>query len=611
LSRETVQEWASQYGLKVAIIGALSYYLLRTVRRPLVFSTLKDEPARYVPINPLTPQNFSGRSLRILSYLTNTRIGDWFINPMVLKVLGITRFRTLNLNEYQATFYPVTVNERLAITKPQRNGEYQKGRVALDCALATDIESNGFKMKTCKYFTDGYKSGSFTPRDIAEQILKIIESKNDELKAICDFNRELVLSQADQSSQRWKSGNQLSELDGVPAVVKDHIDVKGLTARNGLSFQNDIKKNDSLIVQRMKSAGIMIIGVSHMTQMGMAVFGNNPSEHHGTCRNPVNPNHYPGASSSGTAAAITSGMVPFGIGTDGGGSIRMPSSQCGIVGLKPTFARCPTHGNLKGGCRGTVSHCGPMAGNAVDLSLLYSIIAGPTSDDPYSMLQPAVSIPQFTNEKLNFKIGVDWQWAEQADPDVFTNFKDSILKLESLGCEIKEIQVRNIPETNTGHLIAISGEGAESAREFIHTGRNLSPENFTILNAALSSLTAADYLLSAKLRTKVMADLEQLFSEVDILATPSCGNTAEPILASDEMNGTWKLRSTLMQMLYVKLANFTGIPAISVPSGYDNNGLPTGIMLHGKWYDEEKLIKTSFHLEKLFERQKPQVFYNY
>ena len=125
-SRETVQEWTSQYGIKVAIIGALSYYLLRTVRRPLVFSTLKgnfnqgftditvcsvapirvlDEPARYVPINPLTPQNFSGRSLRILSYLTNTRIGDWFINPMVLKVLGITRFRTLNLNEYQGSFY--------------------------------------------------------------------------------------------------------------------------------------------------------------------------------------------------------------------------------------------------------------------------------------------------------------------------------------------------------------------------------------------------------------------------------------------------------------------------------------------------------------------------
>jgi len=91
-----------------------------------------------------------------------------------------------------------------------------------------------------------------------------------------------------------------------------------------------------------------------MTQMGMAVFGNNPSEYHGTCRNPVNPNHYPGASSSGTAAAITSGMVPFGIGTDGGGSIRMPSSQCGIVGLKPTFARCPTHGKLKGGCRGNL-----------------------------------------------------------------------------------------------------------------------------------------------------------------------------------------------------------------------------------------------------------------
>ena len=91
--------------------------------------------------------------------------------------------------------------------------------------------------------------------------------------------------------------------------------------------------------------------------------------------------------------------------------------------------------------------------------------------------------------------------------DVFTNFKDSILKLESLGCEIKEIQVKNIPEANTGHLIAISGEGGESAREFIHMRRNLSPENFTILNAAVSSITAADYLLAAKLRTKLMSDL--------------------------------------------------------------------------------------------------------
>ena len=173
----------------------------------------------------------------------------------------------------------------------------------------------------------------------------------------------------------------------------------------------------------MKEAGIVIIGITHMTQMGMAVFGNNPSKLHGTCRNPVNPNYYPGASSSGTAAAICSGLVPFGLGTDGGGSIRMPSSQCGIVGLKPTFSRVPTHGFLRGGPKGTVSHAGPLASNSVDLALLYSIIAGPDKYDPYSMVQSPVMLPSNMKDVKRIKIGVDWKWAKQADAAVYQNFK--------------------------------------------------------------------------------------------------------------------------------------------------------------------------------------------
>jgi Asp-tRNA(Asn)/Glu-tRNA(Gln) amidotransferase A subunit family amidase len=226
-----------------------------------------------------------------------------------------------------------------------------------------------------------------------------------------------------------------------------------------LSEKDSIKDFDTVLIQRVKAAGLVIIGISHMTQMGMSVFGNNPSTTHGTCKNPMNPAYYPGASSSGTAAAICSGLVPFGIGTDGGGSIRMPSSQCGIVGLKPTFGRCPSHGRVKGACQGTVSHVGPMAATSNDLAILYQIMAGPHEDDPYSALQPKVSIPAaFTPSQAlsGLKIGVDWLWAKQANSDVYEKFRRSIDHLKEMGAEICQVNVTLIPETNTAHIIAIT-----------------------------------------------------------------------------------------------------------------------------------------------------------
>ena len=205
-----------------------------------------------------------------------------------------------------------------------------------DYALHATTNSAGFQVRDVKYYTDGYTSGRFTPLDIAQKILNLLDEKNHELNSFCDYRRELVLAAAKESTERWKAGKTLSKVDGVPAAVKDQLATVGHTRKNGLDLEDKdtMKDFDTVLVHRLRKAGILIIGISHMTQMGMAVFGNNPSKAHGTCKNPMNPDYYPGASSSGTAAAICSGIVPWGIGTDGGGSIRMPSSQCGIVGIK-------------------------------------------------------------------------------------------------------------------------------------------------------------------------------------------------------------------------------------------------------------------------------------
>jgi Asp-tRNA(Asn)/Glu-tRNA(Gln) amidotransferase A subunit family amidase len=123
------------------------------------------------------------------------------------------------------------------------------------------------------------------------------------MRALCDWRPEYILQQAAESHDRYLAGKPLSDLDGTFAVVKDHVAVKGLTSRYGLSFHNKIQDEDQILITRMKNAGIIIVGISHMTQLGMSVFGSNPSKLHGTCKNPVNTKYYPGASSSGTAGA--------------------------------------------------------------------------------------------------------------------------------------------------------------------------------------------------------------------------------------------------------------------------------------------------------------------
>jgi len=610
---DQICQFLSDHGKASLAALAVTVYILKKERTHKSFKSLQDAPPSYPGLHPAMPTNFSGNLLRSVAYLANTKIGDWFINPFVLKVLGIDKFRSVHLEEISATFYPVIVDDRINLSYSELQN--RPDLPDLSHVLNAPTNEDGFVVRDVKFYTDGYKAGKFTPLDIAERILAILDEKNDELNAFCDYRREYVLKAAQESTDRWKAGKQLSIVDGVPIAVKDQLAVIGHTRKNGLDMEekDSIKDYDTVMIQRVRAAGLVIIGISHMTQMGMAVFGNNPSKTHKTCKNPMNPAYYPGASSSGTAASICSGLVPFGIGTDGGGSIRMPSSQCGIVGLKPTFGRCPSHGRVKGAVQGTVSHAGPMAATSNDLAILYTILAGPHHDDPYSVLQPKVTIPAaFTpgSPLTGLKIGVDWLWAKQANSDVYEGFRRSIDYLKEMGAEICQVNVSLIPETNTGHLIAISAEGGEAAKKMIHNGETLSAENYLILNAALSSLTAADYINSARLRTLVMKNMSELFAEVDILATPTCGQTAEPILTSDEAAGTWKLKATMMSMLYVKLGNFTGIPAISCPSGYNSNGLPTGLMLHAKWYDEEKLIQCAYQMDHRIKRNRPKVYYD-
>ena len=194
-----------------------------------------------------------------------------------------------------------------------------------------------------------------------------------------------------------------------------------------------------------------------MTQRGFSAIGYNPSKFNGTTRNALNTAYYPGGSSSGTAACIASGLVPFGIGTDGGGSIRIPSSWSGISGLKTTTGRCSLRN-----CRLSSPLCvtGPMAASTFDLAILYKIISGPDPEWPLGLNQNEVQIPNFKISPQKIKVGVDWTWAKQSDPEVFENFKKS-LKMLPPTYEMVDIV---IPGTDIGNIMLLSSTNSLESR---------------------------------------------------------------------------------------------------------------------------------------------------
>ena len=313
----------------------------------------------------------------------------------------------------------------------------------------------------------------------------------------------LLREQAIESTMRYKEGKPLGILDGVPCVVKDQICVKGLMRREGLPFITERSLDDAPIIRRLRDQGVIIIGMTNMQQVGLGAFGNNPSQYHGECRNPHNPEYYPAGSSSGTAAAIASGLVPFGIGTDGGGSIRLPAAICGIVGIKPTCGRVLTRGTTVNGSNGVI---GPMATNVTDCSLLYKAMAGPEchQESVLTSLQPRVTIPVSIRDNLSgTRIAVDYFWINQAESSIIELFTSTLAYLETKGAKIIEFRMPDLDYLNVSHLISFMSEIAAESMEHLCNGMDISLDNYVFINQVVFGIKSTDYILLNKIRYAV------------------------------------------------------------------------------------------------------------
>jgi Asp-tRNA(Asn)/Glu-tRNA(Gln) amidotransferase A subunit family amidase len=522
------------------------------------------------------------------------------ILPSMLKSGGITAFRALSPEE-SPTFLPIAYTDKKA---PPESGP--------DLKALNKIEGGAGSgpFKTARDYARAYREGKANPEDVAKKALDAIKQADAgslKLRPFIAVNEGDVMQQARASAERWKDKKPLSVLDGVPVAVKDEVDMVPYPTTVGTKFFGSAPaKHDSTAVARLRAAGALLLGKANMHEIGINPDGLNVN--FGSTRNPYNPRHDTGGSSSGSATAVAAGIGPLALGADGGGSIRVPASHCGVVGLKPTFGRVSEFGAAP--LCWSVAHLGPIAATVEDAAIGYFCMAGPDAAEPNSLHQPAVSLEHWNKPDLKgIRLGVYRPWFEHASPEVVRACDNLLEKLASSGAQVKQVIVPGLDTMRVAHAITILSEMAGSMNNYPEHSKDFGAE--VRLSLCLGrNCTADDYIRAQRIRTRVIAAFREIYSEVDAIITPSSAITA-PEVTPEAAEGGWSdLSSTTEVMRYAYPGNLAGLPAISFPAGYDSIGLPIGMQAMGRWWEEDLLLRIAFVAERLVERRKPVVFFD-
>ncbi len=461
---------------------------------------------------------------------------------------------------------------------------------------------------TAADFVAAYLNKQTNPKQVAQRIIEAVrelDAMTPPMRVFIAQNAKDLLAQAEASTQRYRAGRPLGPLDGVPVSVKDELDQAGYPTTVGTRFLGGTPaRQDATAVQRLRDAGALLIGKANMHEIGIGVTGVNP--HHGTARNPYNPAHATGGSSSGSAAAVASGLSPIAVGADGGGSIRIPASFCGIYGLKPTFGRVSEHG-IAPVCW-SVAHAGPLAASVRDLALAFAVMSGADPHDPLTLSAPPVRLESPSSGRLDdVRLGVYSRWFEDADPAVVGECRHMLEILRSAGATVVEIVIPDLDLVRSVHLVTIVSEMA-SAQDQYYAAHRKDYALDTRLNLALArGLTSTDFVHAQRLRNRIREHVDQVLRQVDVVVTPTTGITSPVHPLDAQPHGESDLPKTLAIMRFAPLANLTGYPAISFPSGYDDGGMPVGMQAMGRPFDEALLLRLAAVAEAAQPRRRPKV----
>jgi len=549
-------------------------------------------------LQSLTFPRLGTTALRVLATLLENRVTGPPLAEKLKRDGGLTGLRRATLDE-PPTFFPLLSADDRPPPSLVHVAEGGSARAP-----------GGFHFPGLDDFTDAYRSGRTTPEQIAERFLEQRErSERDAppLRAFIAVNRDDVMSQARASAARWRAGRTLGPFDGIPVAIKDEMDQAGYPTTVGTKFLGSSPApEDATELARLRAAGAILVGKTNMHEIGINVTGLN--SHHGTTRNPYDHDYHTGGSSSGPATAVAAGLVPVAIGADGGGSIRIPSAFCGLVGLKATFGRVSESGAAP--LCWSVAHIGPIAASVRDCARAYALIAGADPRDPHSLGHPGVELDDAAPGSLaGVRLGVYWPWFRHAAPEVVERSEALVRALAERGASLVELEIPELDAMRVAHVVTILGEmAAAMARHDAAHRRDFSLDARANL-AIARSFTAAEYAAAQRVRTRAIAAFQRRFAEVDAIMTPATGRTAPRINLAALPGGESDLSTTTEIMRFAFPPNFTGHPAICFPAGYDANGLPVGVQAIGRPWGERLLFRIAALAETLVARRAPRRWY--
>ena len=430
-------------------------------------------------------------------------------------------------------------------------------------------------------------TGELSSSEIVESCLKGLDACNDHLKAFISINREEALKQSRETDSLAAKDRGL--LAGIPVAVKDLIDATGYITTQGSSFFRDAEpaKRDAPIIGRLREQGAVVFGKTNLHEFAWGGTSANP--HFGVCRNPWNLDHNPGGSSGGSGAAVAARIVPGALGTDTLGSIRIPSSACGITGLKPTYGLLPTTGIFPLGY--TLDHVGPMARNVADVRLLFNAMLSPEAQTRLKKTGQGVTYSTSGSKRLK---GVRLARLPDLVPESLcheTTFQQYQLAYDLAEAEGAEIIDEQIPGFESAITAAFTLTLAQ-ASEIHHERLSENPDGFgDDVRALLEQghmVTAVDYIRAQRVRAKLLAAAQKLMNWVDAWILPTTPYPAQRVGEAGEVNGA----------LFTGPVNLLGFPSIALPSGLTGDNLPVSIQIIGAPHREFQLLGIAEILEE-------------
>jgi aspartyl-tRNA(Asn)/glutamyl-tRNA(Gln) amidotransferase subunit A len=433
-----------------------------------------------------------------------------------------------------------------------------------------------------------------------ERALGRIEAHDERLRAMITVDTEGALRTAREAQTAAAQGRWLGLLHGMTMVVKDNIDSAGLRTTYGSRFFEDhVPNRDAPVLRRLRAAGAVVLGKSSLHEFAFGVRSNNPVR--GQCLNPWDPARIPGGSSGGSGAALAADYCQGALGSDTGGSVRLPAAFNGVSGLRPTVGRVPSAGSMP--VSASQDTIGPMARSVADVARIFAVIAGPEGTDPTSVDRPLPNfLPALGDGIHGLRLGIPRNhYLEGADAQIADAFHAAARVLEAEGARLVDIDVPGAEDMHHWASVVIFSDAcAVHARRLAADPGRFDPQVLARMRTGLD-FSGVDYARAMREREAWRHRLSGVFRKVDMILSPT---VHVPVPAIDD--GVSLLQSTREATRNTYAGAFAQLPGLSVPCGIHADGLPIGLQLEAPWWQEPRLLqvghcyqqRTDWHLRQ-------------